>query len=113
MVLDFRPEVDERARRIGKNEALFREVNERIEEIADGSPTEFLCECGNSDCTAPMRLSLRVYEELRADPDRFAVLPGHELPEFEEVVARNEGYLVVRKHPGGPAELAASRNPRG
>jgi hypothetical protein len=29
--------VDERTRRIGLNEAVFREINERIEELAAGS----------------------------------------------------------------------------
>jgi hypothetical protein len=104
--------MDERARRIVKNEVLFREVNERIEEISDGSRTEFLCECGDAECTQPMLLSLREYEELRAEPDRFAVLPGHEELDVEEVVERREGYLVVRKFSGGPAELAAARDPR-
>jgi hypothetical protein len=104
--------MDERAKRIGKNEALFREVNERIEEVSAGGRTEFLCECGDRDCTQAVTLTLAAYEELRADPDRFAVLPGHELPDVEDVVERHEGYLVVRKHPGEPAELAEARDPR-
>jgi hypothetical protein len=104
--------MDERARRIGKNEALFREVNERIEEIAGGPRIEFLCECGNVDCTEPVTLTAGEYEALRAEPDRFAVLPGHEEPDVEDVVERHDGYLVVRKHPGGPAELAEARDPR-
>ncbi len=104
--------MDERAERIGKNEALFREVNERIEEVADGIRTEFLCECGDVECTQPVTLALAEYELVRAEPDRFAVLPGHELLDVEEVVESHEGYVVVRKHPGGPAELAQSRDPR-
>ena len=69
--------------------------------------------CGVSQCKSrPMLLSLREYEELRAEPDRFAVLPGHEEVDVEEVVERREGYLVVRKFSGGPAELAAARDPR-
>jgi hypothetical protein len=34
-----------------RNQALFREVNERIEQVSEGfatdGPTSFLCECGN------------------------------------------------------------------
>src|SRR5689334_21077982 len=47
--------VDERARRIGENEALFRYVNERIEGLneAFGAITETMsvvCECGDLSC---------------------------------------------------------------
>jgi hypothetical protein len=35
--------------RVGHNESIFREINERAEEIgtAVAGPTEFLCECAN------------------------------------------------------------------
>jgi len=35
---------------------------------------------------------------LRADPARFAVLPGHEVADVERVVERRDGYLVVQKN---------------
>ena len=41
------------------------------------------------------------------DPTRFAVVPGHESPEVEYVVARHHGYEVVEKKPGEPAKTAA------
>ena len=104
--------MDAREERIGKNETLFREVNERIEEIAEGERTDFLCECGDIDCAQTITLTLSEYEALRAEPDRFAVLPGHEQLDVEEVVERHEGYVVVRKHAGGPAELAEAADPR-
>jgi hypothetical protein len=47
--------VDERERRMTQNEALFREVNERVQEKAEafgsGGTFEYLCECANADCT--------------------------------------------------------------
>jgi hypothetical protein len=104
--------MDDRATRIGKNEALFREVNERIEQISDGTPVEFLCECGDPECTLPVRLDLPAFEEPRASSDHFAVIPGHEEPNVEEVVEYHDGYFVVRKHAGGSADLAAATDPR-
>jgi hypothetical protein len=104
--------MDERAERIGKNEALFREVNERIEEVSEGGTIEFLCECGDAECTQPLALAVTAYEEVRAEPDRFAILPGHELPDVEEIVQRHDGYLVVRKFSGGAAEVAEARDLR-
>jgi hypothetical protein len=52
------------------------------------------------------------YELIRTDPTLFGVLPGHEIPEFEDVVTRNVGFLVVRKEAGAPAEVAAKLDPR-
>lgn len=43
-------------------------------------------------------MTLHEYEQLRQNPLRFAVLPGHEIADIEEVVERNERFLVVEKH---------------
>lgn len=103
---------EERARRIGKNEALFREVNERIEEIAVGDRADFLCECADPSCTQPISLTLEAYAELRSDANLFVIVPGHEEPEVEEVVERLDGYVVVKKREGVPADVARSTDPR-
>lgn len=64
--------VDDRERRHAQNEALFREVNERVETLADrlgpNVPYEFLCECANADCTFRINLPLSVYEHPRRPP---------------------------------------------
>jgi len=35
---------------------------------------------------------------MRLNPRRFAVLPGHEIEDIEQVVERTDRYLVVEKH---------------
>jgi hypothetical protein len=89
-----------REERLARNEVLFRNVNERIVELGDewGGEHDLICECANTDCMAVMRLTVAEFERLREDSHRFAVLPGHELPDVEDVVERNERYLVVEKH---------------
>jgi hypothetical protein len=104
--------VDPRQERIGKNEALFREVNDRISELSESGSAEFLCECGNRDCSAPIRLALVDYEAVRADPTLFIVIPGHEVVDVEVVIEQRVHYRVVKKHEGEPAELATSLDPR-
>ncbi|MDQ3824123.1 MAG: hypothetical protein M3321_12870 [Actinomycetota bacterium] len=109
--------MDERARRIGLNEALFREVNERVEGLArdfgvDDEPLELLCECGSAECVERIRMSTVEYQALRSDAARFAIVPGHEEPDVEHVVERHGGYDVVQKHPGTPMRLAAETDPR-
>jgi hypothetical protein len=43
---------------------------------------------------------------VRGDSTRFVIRPQHDAPDVEDVVERHEGYCVVRKHEGEPAELA-------
>ena len=103
--------MDERAERIGRNEDLFRKVNDQIEGVNEAFGTltgtmSILCECGKLDCIEQIELTLDEYRELRAEPTRFAVKPGHEIPDVERIVARREGYFVVRKTKGEAARLA-------
>jgi hypothetical protein len=109
--------VNERERRVGENEALYRAVNEGIESLneAFGRITETMtvvCECGDLACAEQIEISIQEYERLRSEPTLFAVLPGHEMEDVEDVVGRQDAYHVVRKHPGGPARLAAETDPR-
>jgi hypothetical protein len=107
--------VDERERRLAQNEALFREVNERVESVADRLgpevPHEFLCECANSDCTFRISLPLSVYESIRADPQQFVVLPLHYTPEVEDLVIEEDTHWVVRKT-GEAGEYVERLDPR-
>jgi hypothetical protein len=100
----FSVEMVERARRLALNEALFREVNERIHDVgrewaglvADDE-MDFVCECSNPNCTVHIRLSEAEYEAVRSDGTRFFVAPGHVLSEIEDVVENYESYWVVSK----------------
>jgi hypothetical protein len=106
--------MDERTRRIGLNEALAREVNERIELLAksENGQIEVLCECGDENCTAQLPVSLPEYERVREDATLFLVVPGHEAPDVEEVVGSFDLFDVVRKHDGSPARIADATDPR-
>jgi hypothetical protein len=110
--------VGEREDRIARNEALFRSVNERVRELAAsvGSTTvpetvPFVCECGSADCAATVQLTVGEYEHVRADPTQFVVVPGHEIPEVEDVVEQHERYDIVRKH-DHEAQIAIDTDPR-
>jgi hypothetical protein len=109
--------MDERERRIGLNEAVFREANERIEELNQTFATltqklVLVCECGDAQCVEKISISPEAYEDLRADAALFAIVPGHEIPDVEQVVAQREGYDVVRKHDGIPRRIAEVTDPR-
>jgi hypothetical protein len=107
----------DRQERIGLNEAVFREVNERISDLAEqfgltDQPLDLVCECGDPTCVERIAMSRAAYEELRSDPTHFAVFPGHEEPDVEDVIGKQGAYDVVRKHEGGPAEIAQRTDPR-
>jgi hypothetical protein len=93
--------VSEQSERVGRNEALFREVNERIDQLHDGQggpePFDIVCECGDSGCVERFPITNAAYEAVRRDALRFAVVPGHERPDIERVVETYERYLVVEK----------------
>jgi hypothetical protein len=109
--------MDERQRRAGLNEAMFREVNERIEDLnrAFGELTErmnVVCECGMSTCTDRILVPIPEYERVRANPKRFMLVPGHEDPTVERVVGEGEGYVVVEKEGDEVERLAVETDPR-
>jgi hypothetical protein len=110
--------VDERGRRLGENEVVFREVNERLRELGESfslvsDVAEFVCECAKRSCTERVQLTLPEYEHVRSDPKWFVVIPGHEELDYERVIEQTDTYLIVEKLPGGPAGIAINEDPRG
>ena len=104
-----------RQERFAENESVFRDVNERVEESherfgAEGLQ-EFLCECGDEACTERIFLTLEEYEAVRRNPTRFALVPGHEIEDVEEVVERTDRFAVVEKT-GLGRRVAEERDPR-
>lgn len=87
---------EDRTERAARNQSMFREVNERLEGLAEAfqhltETSSFACECADLGCMAMMDLRLSEYEAVRAHPNQFAVLPGHVYPDVEAVVAERPG----------------------
>jgi hypothetical protein len=105
--------------RVGKNEALFREVNERIREVSagivafdDAAALAFVCECSEAGCSEPVEVTLAEYESVRSQPRHFLVAPGHVWhPRTERAVRESETYAVVEKT-GDAGEVASDKDPR-
>jgi hypothetical protein len=99
------------------NEALFRTVNERIEDLNESFATvtetfEIICECGDAGCVTQISIAPDAYEEVRADATLFVIAPGHVRPEIESILEERVAYHVVRKHPGLPEQVAKETDPR-
>lgn len=109
--------LDARKRRIADNESRFREINERLEADLrrlplDDEPIDFICECGMVDCADTVPLTIAEYERVRQDSRTFAMVPGHQIEDAEDVLVETERYLVARKKPESHQVVEAS-DPRG
>jgi hypothetical protein len=111
-------EVDTRRVRAAKNQSLFRDVNERIEDITEGfalaatRTIEFVCECAHPDCSEVIEMTHGEYESIRRFPTHFAIKAGHDISEVEQVVAGNGRYIIVSKL-GTAGQAAIRLDPRG
>lgn len=107
------------AERIGRNDSIFRQANERINEAAAWlqveeptlieeptqieEPMPFLCECADMTCHEIVFMSLGEYSKIRRDPRHFLNVPGHQASSqgWARVIGKHDAYFVVQKI--GPA----------
>ena len=109
--------VHERELRAARNQSLFRAINEKIIDLSEAFAAfagdfQISCECADTHCLESLTITPEAYEAIRSRPNRFAVLPGHIVPDVEVVVAEPDGYVVVDKI-AAAAELAETLDPRG
>ena len=100
--------MDEEEKRLALNEAMFREINERLESqlpVDRDNRLSVLCECADADCVERIELTPEEYAGVRRQSRQFILAPGHEVLEIEDVVNRNDRYEVVRKK-GDAGEIA-------
>jgi hypothetical protein len=86
--------------RLARNQALFREVNERLLELSEGfqdGSMQFVCECSNEDCTLTVKMNHREYESVRGHSTFFVIATGHEILEVEKIIDRHDGWTIVQK----------------
>jgi hypothetical protein len=99
---------------ISESSDLFRCVNERIVALAAPlmTPHELLwliCECPNDGCTQTMRMTGPEYDAMRVQPGLYALVPGHERREIEEIVRRTDRYVLFRSLHTPATQEATSR----
>ena len=111
--------MSENQRRKAANEAVFREVNEQIDRLqqqvfdtVDSEPLHIVCECDRIECAERLTVDVEVYEKVRSDSGLFFVRPGHEDGSVENVVDTGRDYMIVRKRPGEPQQIAEQTDPR-
>lgn len=110
---------DERARQLADNEALYRKLNERVEDLN----TEFApltrdfvisCECADLHCMDQISVSTDSYERARSSSTWFIVKSGHEAADIERIVERpGDGtYVLIEKVVREARRIADATDPR-
>ena len=97
------------------NEALFRDVNERIAESAEhfeADKTEFVCECADPSCTERVPATLTEYENVRKKSTTFLLAPGHGQPDIELVVSDRGRFRIVDKVQSAVRRIVVRLDPR-
>ena len=109
---------EEHDHRAGRNEALFREVNERVRELNETHEfsqhmLEWLCECADAACFEKIVMTGAEYSAVRENGTHFAITPNkqHVDSEVEVVLEQHDRYWVVEKE-GEAAEVAEELDPR-
>jgi hypothetical protein len=93
---------DARVRRLAANEAIARQVNEQVEELAQrwstgGEPLEILCECSLGECTQRLHVPLADYNGVREHDARFMLADDHVVAGIEKRVGEVGDATVVEK----------------
>jgi hypothetical protein len=96
---------------VAQTQATLRRLNENIKRERGQGDIAFRCECGQLGCNRHVSLDRAQYEAVRADPRRFAVVPGHVVTRLEREIERHAGYAVVETHPH-TADFAERTYPR-
>jgi hypothetical protein len=114
----FSGDVRDREERAARNQALFRDINERIEDLNEGFGVvlpirEWICECAHDTCTERVSMTTDEYESIRKDGAQFFVAPSdeHVWADVELVVARTERYWILEKV-GEAGAMAKAADPR-
>ena len=94
--------MDDRRKRVARNEMVFRAVNERLEALNDAlgplsGRMELVCECAALGCAEPISVGEAEYKAVRADIELFLVARGHLAADVERVERADEQYDIVRK----------------
>jgi hypothetical protein len=90
------------AERVAKNNATFREANNRLGATARKArvePAPFVCECADGNCMEIVMVPLAEYERVRSEPRWFVTVPGHpeRAGEDVEVIDQRGAYVIVAK----------------
>ena len=101
-----------------KTESLYREVNERMNEVnaqraSLDRPQEVICECAQPECSKLITMTAVEYRGLRLNGTWFVIAPPEEhfFPQVERIVAQDVRYWVVEKQ-GKAGEVAEKLDPR-
>lgn len=89
-----------------ENEAIFRELNQRIkknvsrllaESDQDKFDVKFICECSDPECFETIDITVPEFEKIHSNSRRFVIKKGHQHSDIEDVRHKGKKYAIVEK----------------
>jgi hypothetical protein len=116
-------------KRLAENEVIFRDANKKIHQdlailkesaassghrsiasnIKLDQMLQFYCECSDEKCQLRVNVSIAEYIQAHRNEKQFIIVPGHEVPEYEHEVFRNDTYMIVEKFKRPPQKTHGLR----
>jgi hypothetical protein len=75
-------------------ENVFRQINESFLKL---DTPHFICECSDASCAASIEVSADTIRSRRTDRNLYVIKPEHINNDLEELVERDDEFVVVRK----------------
>jgi hypothetical protein len=117
-------------KRWAENEVIFRDTNQKVPEdltelkqaaeeeghqdlVQDIKTTQisFYCECSDEKCRDRIMLTADEYLALHRTKKQFLMLPGHDIPTVENIIATTNEYIIVEKKEDPPETPNKTLNP--
>jgi len=84
-----------RETRIVQTEEFYRQINDTIARNGKRTDKRYMCECANVYCNVTMDVTTEDITVLHSMPGYYVILPGHEIPDVEQVVHATAAYTIV------------------
>ena len=104
------------AKRVARNEARFRALNQQtraaVTALSERPPENctIMCECAMLDCEQMITMSVADYQRVREVSNHFIVRPDHVIVSAERAIEYHEDWWMVEKI-GAGARVAAELDP--
>ncbi len=86
-----------REQRIVQTEEFYRRINDLIARNGTRGDRRYMCECANPYCNETLAVTDGDITRLHSVSGYYVILPGHEIPDVEQVVKATEIYSIVAK----------------
>ena len=90
-------QVMSRDHRAAITQQFYRGVNRTSAQVRGKDSAGVFCECANAHCNLIIDMNRQDLIDLDAAPHYYAMVPGHQLSDLEEIFVERDSYTVARR----------------